>query len=390
MRNIKTWAFVGLFMLSGMLSAVPVWAAGTPARQLILRMEKLVKMGVMYGHQDDPFYGLGWAYEEGRSDTRELVGDYPAVMGFELGGIERGDEKNLDSVPFQLMRKEIVEHHKRGGIVTISWHPRNPLLGTTAWIEGDVKAYSQAVQALHEVGRDDLALQLTDPRCTVGSVLPGGRAFALFQTWLQRLTAFLASLQDEKGQPIPFIFRPWHENNGNWFWWGQNLCSDAEYHALWDMTQDFVSQTLPNNIVWSFSPGMTGSWTRDAWLKRYPGDDRVDLIGVDAYQYGTREAYTQTLSTDLDLLQAICRERGKLLAITECGYTNQPDPTWWSEVLRPIVEKYPICYFLPWRNAEHEHFGPSPKAKTAEDFKAWAKDKRLLFAKEIKRIEGCE
>ena len=123
-------------------------AKKTPREQLIERMTKLQKKGYMYGHQDDPFYGITWNWDEGRSDTYELVGDYPAVMGFDLGGIELADSKNLDSVPFDRMRDEIVKHHERGGIITISWHPRNPMLGTTAWIQKDTVAYNEAIEAL--------------------------------------------------------------------------------------------------------------------------------------------------------------------------------------------------------------------------------------------------
>ena len=122
--------------------------AKTPRQQLLDRLVKIQKRGYMYGHQDDPFYGITWNWDEGRSDTYELVGDYPAVMGFDLGGIEVGDLKNLDSVPFNRIRQEIIAHHERGGIITISWHPRNPLLGTTAWIESDIAAYKDAVKAL--------------------------------------------------------------------------------------------------------------------------------------------------------------------------------------------------------------------------------------------------
>ncbi len=87
----------------------------------------------MFGHQDDTFYGLTWKWQSGRSDTRETCGELPAVMGFELGGIELGGKVNLDSVPFALMRQEILQQAARGGIVTISWHPRNPLTGGDAW-----------------------------------------------------------------------------------------------------------------------------------------------------------------------------------------------------------------------------------------------------------------
>lgn len=132
-------------LLAIMLLPCPVLGARkTPRQKLIERLQRLQKRGIMYGHQDDTFYGLTWEWDEDRSDTYALCGDYPAVMGFDLGGIEMGDEKNLDSVPFTRMRREIIRHHERGGIVTISWHPRNPMLGTTAWIESDIKAYEEA------------------------------------------------------------------------------------------------------------------------------------------------------------------------------------------------------------------------------------------------------
>ena len=105
-------------------SAVPEL---TQAQQLEERLDSLQQKGYMSGHQDDPFYGVGWAYEDGKSDVLLSVGDYPAVMGFELGGIEMGDEKNLDSVPFTKIHDELLAHVKRGGIVTVSWHPRNPI-----------------------------------------------------------------------------------------------------------------------------------------------------------------------------------------------------------------------------------------------------------------------
>lgn len=49
-------------------------AAKTPAQKLMKRLTKIQKSGVMYGHQDDPFYGLTWEYVPGRSDTKDLTG----------------------------------------------------------------------------------------------------------------------------------------------------------------------------------------------------------------------------------------------------------------------------------------------------------------------------
>ncbi len=58
----------------------------TPAQQLIGRLQKLQKKGVMFGHQDALFYGTTWKWEYGRSDVNDVCGDYPAVLGCELGG----------------------------------------------------------------------------------------------------------------------------------------------------------------------------------------------------------------------------------------------------------------------------------------------------------------
>ena len=82
------------------------------------------------------------------------------VLGFDLGGIELGQAKNLDGVPFGLMRKAAQKHVERGGIVTFSWHPRNPLTGGDAW----------------DVSSDQV----------VKSVLRDGEKSGEFKLWLRR------------------------------------------------------------------------------------------------------------------------------------------------------------------------------------------------------------
>lgn len=57
----------------------------TPAEQLKVRLQKLLNKGIMLGHQDDPMYGTTWKWDEGKSDVFLTTGDYPAVMGFDLG-----------------------------------------------------------------------------------------------------------------------------------------------------------------------------------------------------------------------------------------------------------------------------------------------------------------
>ena len=342
----------------------------TQVEQLMNRLHVLREKGVMFGHQDDPFYGLTWAYDKDSSDVKTVCGDYPAVMGFELGGIEMGDEKNLDSVPFTRMREEIQNHYRRGGIVTISWHPRNPL--TT------IPGGGNAGQKFPE----GTAWDVSDTT-VVKSILPGGKKHDEFQKWMERVHDFLASLKDDQQVPIPVIFRPWHENTGSWFWWGEKLCTAEEYKALWNMLQDYLSSDVDLQLVWAYSPGMASDLTEEKYLERYPGDDRVQLVGIDGYQWGTREDFMSQLDQNLDMLTKFATHHEKIAALTECGLKNLTEPDWWTTALMPIVHKYPISYLLVWRNYKEEWFGPSPSKPDAPFFVQYYNDDKSLFLKDI-------
>jgi hypothetical protein len=161
-------------------------------------LEKIPSKGFMLGHQDDLAYGVGWKYIPGRSDIKDVTGDYPALYGWELGRIELDNPVNLDSVPFDKMKGFIREIYDRGGVITISWHLNNPLTGKSAW---------QPAPG------------------TVASILPGGSKNDLYKSWLDRIAAFMLSLKGQHGELIPVIFRPFHELNGSWFWWGEKNCS---------------------------------------------------------------------------------------------------------------------------------------------------------------------
>ena len=137
------------------------------------------------------------------------------------------------------------------------------------------------------------------------------------------------------------------------------------------------------NLLWSYSPNLDGGWTEERFLKRYPGNDRVSLIGEDAYQWGTEEDFVRQCTSDLDFISSFAMRNGKLFALTECGYKNIPDATWWTRVLKPVMDKYPLSYFLTWRNYKKEFFAPAPKQVSAKDFKKLYKAKNTLFLKDI-------
>ena len=233
-----------MILKSIVLSALAIAACGcvksdkTPADRLLDCLNASADAGkILYGHQDDLCYGHAWCVEDPkndpleRSDVKDVCGKYPAMLGLELGEIELGGPKSLDAVPFELIRRAALKQVERGGVVTFSWHPRNPLTEDSAW----------------DVSSDQV----------VASILEGGENHAKFMGWLQIVGDFFDTLRDADGKRIPFIFRPWHENTGSWFWWGQKLCTREQYIALWQLTFDYLEKERGfDNILWCFSPNM--------------------------------------------------------------------------------------------------------------------------------------
>ena len=322
---------------------------------LMARLQDNIDKGVMmYGHQDDLMYGHTWRVDQDeaeflRSDVMEVCGKYPAVYGLDLGGIELGSEQNLDDNYFAAMRASAIAHHQRGGVVTFSWHPRNPLTEGDAW---DVSSKE-----------------------VVASILEGGSRHDLFIGWLGRVADYIESFKTSDGQMVPIIFRPWHEHTGSWFWWGRDLCSVEEYKALWKMTFDYLSgERGLRNLIWSYSPG-AGGVTEEIYMERWPGDEMVDMIGIDCYQYSTSEVFIADLANALDIMKKISAEHGKMMAVTEAGYEGIPQADWWTGTLYEALKDYPLAYVLTWRNAcdKPEHFyAPFPGHLSADDFKAFA------------------
>lgn len=346
--------------------------AATPKDQVIAQLQEAVNGGkILYAHQDDLVYGHTWKVEDvagdplERSDVKAVTGFYPAMVGFDLGGIEMGWEANLDGVSFDLMRRAAVTHASRGGLVTFSWHPRNPLTGGDAW----------------DVSSDQV----------VASILEEGEKHDLFMEWLKRAGDFLETLKDADGQPLSFILRPWHEHIGSWFWWGGRLCSEQQYKDLFRLTHDYLTGTRGlTNIVWCYSPN--SNVTPEQYMSRYPGDDCVDVLGMDAYQYvgdqpleDAEAAFVAQVRDHLTFMKDLAQEHGKLMCLSETGFEGIPDPAWWTGTLLPAIQDFPIAYVLTWRNAHDkpEHFYAAwPGSGDAPGFKAFAEKDNILFLNE--------
>lgn len=326
------------------------------ALELINSLQTVAEEGkFFYGHQDALMYGHDWRIDAGetlydRSDVYEVCGEYAAILGYDLGEIELGGERNLDGNSFEQMYQAAVKNHERGGILTFSWHPRNPLTGGDAW----------------DVSSDQV----------VKSILPGGEKHEMYMGWLKTAADYLSRFD------FPIIFRPLHENTGSWFWWGAGLCTPEQYIELWHMIYDyFVFERGLNNLVWAYSPN--GVISAEKYMLTYPGDDYVDIMGFDFYN-GHAADFIGGMRAQMETILPLCKEHGKILAVSETGYEGIPDPKWWTEQLLPAVEGFPAAYVLTWRNAwdrPTHFFGPWKGAECEEDFVEFYNSEKTIFTK---------
>ncbi|MFI5152673.1 MAG: glycoside hydrolase family 26 protein [Chitinophagales bacterium] len=331
---------------------------------LFQNLRKIPAKGFMFGHQDDLAYGVGWKYEEGRSDIHDVTGDYPALYGWELGRIELDQPLNLDSVPFDKMKDFIREGYERGGVITVSWHLNNPLTGKTAW---------QPAPG------------------TVASILPGGQKNSLYTSWLDKIATFFLSLKGSKGELIPVIFRPFHELNGSWFWWGGKNCSPTEMKQLYRFTVSYL-RDLKNvhNLLYAYNTDRFAS--KEDYLERYPGDEWVDIMGFDIYQGNNikkNEDFMAEFDKTLSTLESIALEKNKIPALTEFGYNGLPDSSWWTNVFLKTLAKHQLAYALAWRNSgyrsptQFEFYVPFKGQGSAGDFLKFYGEEQTLFQKEV-------
>jgi mannan endo-1,4-beta-mannosidase len=314
---------------------------------VFFNLRRLAKNKLLIGHQNSTDYGIGWKNEDNRSDVRSVTGSYPAVYGWDMAVMDN-----------PRLPKLIRESHARGGINTISWHMKNPVTG------GPFSDTTEAVK----------------------HILHKGQNHEKFKETLDRFVTFLGDLKDDNDHPIPLIFRPWHENTGDWFWWGTKSCTAPEFIELWQFTVKYLRDTKNvHNLLYAYSPSQTGIRDKRNYLtNRFPGEEYMDIIGIDHYYHEDPQA----LISQLRIVVTLAEEKNKIPALTETGVAQGLGRTdigsWFTMAFLEPIKRDPVArrvaYALFWRNARTEHFWvPYPGHRNAPDFKKLYDDPFTVF-----------
>ncbi len=333
-------------------------SATCQTQALYQQLKNVSNDNLLFGHQNTTLEGIGWVDNNGladRSDCLEAVGDYPAVYGF-------------DFVRGFIFRNHTIRAHERGAVITFSDHMENFQTGGDSW-----DTQNNPVQEI-----------LTENSLAQERLI----------THLNQVADFLNTLVDKNGDLIPVIYRPFHENTGDWFWWSAPHCTPEEYVALWQFTVDYLRNTRNiHHVLYAYSPSDPAF--SGGYEARYPGNDYVDIIGFDSY---ATILYEMFLLANAQLVVEFAEANDKVAALTEFGvsggvqFADRPDwfTTTFLQTLKEDTIARKLAYAHTWRNDRpNHHWVPLPEEATHEDFVAFYDDDFTVFEQDLPDMYDC-
>ncbi|MCL2879683.1 MAG: glycoside hydrolase family 26 protein [Treponema sp.] len=230
--------------------------------------------------------------------VKKITGREPAVIGMDFGGAPGGED--LDSV--ERVIRYAIDWDKKGGIVTFQIHWKDP--------RDHRNFYNEGVEF-------DLVQALDDPGC--------GDHDALIKD-IDTIAECLGRLRDAG---VPVIWRPLHEAEGRWFWWGNK--GPEPYKKLWRLMYDRMTNYHSlTNLIWSWNA------PHKDW---FPGGDVIDLASADMYIGAhTHGSYLPSFSNLADILN--------LYNVKKYIYTAEVDSVPDIEAMQRDNAMWGM--FLPW------------------------------------------
>lgn len=286
------------------------------------------------------------------SDSKAVSGAHPAVLGSDFHYYL---EKNATEQGYHL--EAVKWAFQQGCAITFDWHLSGR--GTTTY------EYTETTKNLV----NNIVLDQN-----------GDRAWFLAE--LDKAINIINHDLVVNGERIPVVFRPWHEMGGNWFWWGTRATTPDHYKAFYQLTVNYVKERT-NSVLFCWSPN------EPAGMNYYPGNDYVDVIGLDYY-----EVEESRLRSQLALLVDHAQANGKVAVLSETGYRINSDAAgeYWNKTLLPAIRNDPtgkakkIAWVLTWINSAWS-FPYVPHANSGaaarQSFIAFRNSPDVLFADEL-------
>ena len=356
-------------MLQNTLSKVQLTddKATLSAAKLYAYLEAVGKTdSVLFGHQNDTINKMG-NVSLSKSDVEDVTGSIAAVMGIDVLSLS-GFEPSIVSWKATLaervaanakVTKEAVD---KGAIITLSAHMPN------------FDSFDKRIKNAPEYGDNP---NLPSPKnllsdgsynfygnssevCTgnvVSRIMPGQDLNKYYTAYLDMIAEYAKALEKDD---ISLLFRPFHENTGNRFWWGKAFCDAEAYINLYRYTVNYLRDIKGvHNFLYVYSPGWEATSTAE-YAERYPGDAYVDMVGFDMYHKNPAEGdnFISSFISQLNIAQEFAKQHNKLFAVTETGVDNgnqklleknNPRKDWFNEILDAVADTT-ASYFMVGSN----------------------------------------
>jgi mannan endo-1,4-beta-mannosidase len=342
---------------------------------LFYNLKKLGESKVAIGQQDA--FNNFYQDAAGESDIKKNTGFDPAVLGSDFIFItDKNNNNQADNWFYQQEIKTIADvklAYAKGIINTFSWHLREP--------NNEDSFYASDMTS-------------TQKNTAFKSILPGGANHEWYKKKLDKVASVFLNLKGSKGELIPIIFRPFHEFDGSWFWWGANFCTPEEYKTAYKFTVDYLKNTKGvHNVLYAFSPDNSYS-TAESYLSRYPGDAYVDILGMDNYGDFDNQgsAGASKANTKLKMISDLAINKVKIAALTETGYqvtsAKPPVADWFTTYLYSALtlNSIEVSYVMFWTNSKEAYFVPNGSVSNAADFKTFTEKPKSALLNSLPKM----
>ena len=217
----------------------------------------------------------------------DQTGARPTIMGGDLLAYSPQEVAHGTHPERTAEVERLIDDAREGYIITMSWHWCSP----SGMLDTKEEPWFKCFYT--EATRFDVAKALADPSSS---------DYALLLSDIDTIAIQLRKLQDAH---VPVLWRPLHEAEGGWFWWGAK--GPKPFIQLWQLLYDRLTKTDGiHNLIWVYTSGGDPAW--------YPGDAYVDVVGIDAYPKDLRDPENALW----DILRKQYGDR-KILTISEFG-----------------------------------------------------------------------
>ena len=343
---------------------------------LFYNLKILSKTGFAVGQQD-AFSGF-YNNAGGMSDIKKTTGNDPALLGSDFMFITDKSNDGQASNWFYQQEVSIINNVKKAyglGMINIfCWHLREPYNENSFYVS-DMTAAEKAN--------------------AFKSILPGGANHNWYKLKLDKVASVFNNLKGTSGELIPVIFRPFHEFDGSWFWWGASFCTEEEFKTAFKFTVEYLRDTKGvRNVLYSFGPDNSYD-TQAKYLSRYPGDGYVDVLGIDNYwdlRSGAGQAGATLANTKMKVVSDLAKAKVKIAAMTETGYqvtpTTPPVTGWFSNFLYSALTNnaVEVAFVMFWNNGGTGYYTPPPSGTNVTDFIDFTNKPKALLQNEIPKM----